>query len=78
MTQKFINKVEHSFSTLCQNNGKFGIFESLVEENLNGDAEKEQILDTVHKILDLFNTSSAEQQKVLFNSEISDVINMIK
>ena len=78
MTQEFINKVEFSFSTLTQNNGKFGIFDSLVKEIWNNDPEKDQILETVYKIIDLFNSSNTEQQKVLFNSEVSDVIKMIK
>lgn len=78
MTQEFINKVEFSFSTLTQNNGKFGIFDELVKEIWNNDPEKDQILETVYKIIDLFNSSNTEQQKVLFNSEVSDVIKMIK
>jgi len=78
MTQEFINKVEFSFSTLTQNNGKFGIFDELVKEIWNNDPEKDQILETVYKIIDLFNSSNTEQQKVLFNSEVSDVIKMVK
>ena len=78
MTQEFINKVEYSFSTLSQKDGKFGIFDSLVKETWENDPEKDQILETVYKILDLFNSSNPEQQKVLYNSEVSDVIKMVK
>jgi uncharacterized protein YlzI (FlbEa/FlbD family) len=76
MTQEFINKVEESFLTLHKSNGKFYIFEELVIEVLNKDSEKDQIIETVHKILELFNKSDVETQEVLYNSEISDVIKM--
>jgi hypothetical protein len=78
MTQEFINKVEYSFSTLAEKNGKFGIFDEAVKEVWENDPEKDQILETVYKILDLFNNSNPEQQKVLYNSEVSDVIKMVK
>lgn len=77
MTLTFIEKIEQSFSTLHQNNGKFGIYDELVNETWSNDVEKDKILETVYKILDLFNNSTTEQQKVLYNSEISDIINLI-
>jgi hypothetical protein len=77
MTQEFIEKVEESFFTLHANNGKFFIFEDLLVKELEEDPEKDQVIDTVHKILDLFNSSDAEKQEELYNSEISDVIEMI-
>jgi len=77
MSQDFINKIEFSFSTLSQNNGKFFIFDELVKDTWNKDPEKDQILETVYKIIDLFNSSNSEQQKVLFNSEVSEIIKMV-
>lgn len=77
MTLTFIEKIEQSFSTLSQKNGKFGIYDELVNETWSNDVEKDKILETVYKILDLFNNSTTEQQKVLYNSEISDIINLI-
>lgn len=77
MTQEFIRKVESSFLTLHKSNGKYFIFENLLIEKLNEDSEKDQIMDTVHKILNLFNTSDTETQEILYNSEISDVIKMV-
>ena len=78
MTQDFVNKIEYSFSTLVNNNGRFSIFDELVKETWSNDPEGELILETVYKILDLFNTSTPEQQENLFNSEVSDVIKMLK
>jgi len=77
MTPEFIRKVESSFLTLHESNGKFFIFEKLLIENLDEDPEKDKIIEIVHKILDLFNSSDAEKQKELYNSEISDIIKMI-
>lgn len=77
MTQEFIEKVEESFFTLHANNGKFFIFEDLLIEEWNDDPEKDQIIETVHKILDLFNSSDVKKQEELYNSEISDVIKMV-
>ena len=78
MTQDFINKIEFSFSTLIQSTGRFSIYDELVEETWAGDPDEELILETVHKILNLFNTSTPEQQAIIFNSEVSDIINMVK
>lgn len=78
MTQDFIDKIEYSFSTLVNNNGRFSIYDELVEETWTGDPDKKLILETVYKILNLFNTSTTEQQAIIFNSEVSDIINMIK
>lgn len=77
MTQDFINKVEESFVTLSKKNGKFGIYDELVKETWENDPEGEMVIETVYKILDLFNNSNEEQQTILFNSEISEIINKI-
>lgn len=77
MTQEFISKVESSFLTLHESNGKYYIFEDLLTNLWLKDPEKDQIIETVHKILELFNSSDAEKQEELYNSEISDVIKML-
>lgn len=76
ISQDFIQKVENSFETLSSSEDEktFGIFDTLVKVELKNDPK---VLETVYKILDLFNSSTTEQLDVLFSIEISEVINMV-
>ncbi len=66
MTQEFILKIEESFTTLIEHNGHYSIDDVLVNKIWSKDPEKEQIIETVNKILNLFNSSSPEKQDELY------------
>jgi len=75
ITEDFINKVEHSFDTLSESKSGFCVFDDLVKDELENEPV---VLETVYKILDLFNSSTPEQLDVLFSIETSEVIKMVK
>ena len=75
MTQGFINKVEESFLSLSENKTGFTIYDALVEATWKNDPEGELVIETVYKILDLFNSSTPEYVDYLFSGiETEEVI----
>jgi hypothetical protein len=73
--QSFVDKVNESFFSLSENETVFSISDDLVKDTWKNDPEGELVIETVYKILDLFNSSTPEQLDYLFSGiEVEEVI----
>ena len=76
----FTEKVEHLLKiglTPNDNDDNYHLFDELVKSSFENDKDKEDIINTTYKIVELINNST-DNRNELFNSEISDLIKLVK
>lgn len=76
----FTEKIEKSFDTLVLSDKGdcYCVWNELIYDRNVDDPDRDLIIETVNKILDLLNKSDKETQTKILNTEVSDLIEMVK
>lgn len=70
-------KIEKSLENMIRgDNGKYIIWDKLIEKEFENDSDLILILEKTHAIIELLNTAVNKEE--LFETEVSDLIKMIE